>query len=646
MQIKYTIGMLLLVATFSILNAQGKDQVLLIVGNDSVSSSEFTKIYNKNLDLVKDENQKDLDNYLNLFIEYQLKLSEARRLKLDEDKSYLKEYNSYKRQLTNSYVSENTVTDELVEEAYERMKWDVKASHILILLDENSKDTIQAYNRLTDLRPRLEREDIADLKTELHDGKTVIVEDLGYFSVFKMVYNFENVAFNTNVGEVSKPFRTRFGYHILKIEDKRPSKGTITAAHIMIANQQKDSTVIPEQRIRTIYKKLQSGEDFEDLAKQFSDDKGSAKNGGELRPFKSGDLSSPDFESQVFSLAENGDYSEPFQTKFGWHIAKRIKIEPIADFRSLRSTIENRVKRDSRSQLINEALVEQIRGDYKIHENNSGLAYFVSILNNEFYERQWKLPQDLKSNETLFSIEDQDYTYEEFAKFLQGQQAEYYKKKVSFPIIYQKTYDKFFSSSLIRYRREHLEEENEEFSSILKEYRDGLLLFELMESQIWNKASADSTGLRQFYNEHRDAYGWSARVDLVMASASDRSDLEQLKTENFSFNNFEALREDYQSSGSNIMFTSGVFEVGASNLPKDLATEPGDTKIYFHNNSFHLISIKEFLEPRLKTFDEAKGAVTNDYQVEIENQWMDDLKKRFPIWVNEKEFEVIKAKYE
>ncbi|WP_438963885.1 peptidylprolyl isomerase, partial [Winogradskyella sp.] len=356
--------LLLFLLVVQLTNAQDQDVVLLTVDGETIMTSEFLRVYNKNLDLVKDESQKDIDSYLKLFTEYQLKLKEAKRLELDEDPKYQREFLSYKKQLTKNYLSENKVTEDLVKEAYERNSYDINASHVLVRLDESVKDTTNVYDKISSLRERVLNEGFDKVKADAHDGTTIFVEDLGYFSAFKMVYDFESVAYNTPVGEVSEPFRTQFGYHVVKVNDKRPSRGTITAAHIMVGLNQKDSLLVPEERINEIYKKLSQGESFDALAKQFSDDKSSAKNGGTLSPFKSGQLSSVKFEDEAFGLVNDGEFSEPFLTDYGWHIVKRISLNPIKTYDELKPTLEARVKRDSRSKLINQAMVEELKGRY------------------------------------------------------------------------------------------------------------------------------------------------------------------------------------------------------------------------------------------------------------------------------------------
>ncbi|MBV7268654.1 peptidylprolyl isomerase [Winogradskyella luteola] len=625
--------------------AQENDEVLLKVDGEPIMTSEFLRVYNKNLDLVKDESQKDIDGYLKLFTEYQLKLKEAKRLKLHEDQNYQREFLRYKKQLTKNYISENKVTDALVEEAYVRSKMDVNAVHILVRLDENAKDTLQAYNEVLKLRARALKEGFDTVKKEMHNGKTIFLEDLGYFSAFKMVYDFETVAYNTPVGEISMPFRTQFGYHVVKANDKRVSRGTITAAHIMVALQQKDSLLDPQERINDIYKKLQQGEKFESLAKQFSDDKSSANKGGKLMPFKSGQLSSVKFEDEAFALEEDGAVSKPFKTAYGWHIVKRIELKPIRPFEDLRPTLESKVKRDARSKLINAAMVNELKSHYQISYNSEAMAYFESILSDEFFKRAWRLPEDFEKEKTLFSINNRKYTYSDFGRHLMSSQRLHAGKVVPFDVVVEKEFKRFFEESILQYREDNLELENKDFANILKEYRDGLLLFDLMEKEVWNKASKDTVGLESYYEKHKEKYKWNDRVEVVMASSASEkiigNVLKMMKRDKSEEAIEKVLNTDAEK---NVIFTKGTFTLTDEKLPSDFEMKEGVSKIYQHNDAFHVIDVKKVLPSGIKTLEEAKGNVINDYQAELEANWIADLHKRFKVEVNDKALEAVKIK--
>ncbi len=644
MSIKFKCLLVVLLAlNFSF--SQDKDAVLLKVDGTPVMSSEFLRVYNKNLDLVKDESQKDIDGYLKLFTEYQLKLKEARRLKLDEDKKYQREFLSYKKQLTKNYLSENKVTDVLVKEAYDRSNIDINASHILVRLDESATDTIATYKEVLALKQRVIKEGFETVKADMHNGNTIFLEDLGYFSAFKMVYSFETAAYNTPEGELSMPFRTQYGYHVVNIKEKRASRGTLTAAHIMVNLKQTDSLLNPEQRINDINKKLNQGESFESLAKQFSDDKSSAKNGGKLSPFKSGQLSSEIFEDTAFGLKNNGDVSAPFETEYGWHIVKRLELKPVQDFKDLKASLEARVKRDSRSKLINAAMVNELKKRYQISNNPEAKTYFESLITNEFFARSWRLPEDFQKDKTLFSINKRSFTYNEFGRHLMSAQRVYAGKTKPASAVINKEFNDFFEKSIFQYREDNLELENEDFAHIIKEYRDGLLLFDLMEKEVWNKASKDTVGLESYYKKHTSKYQWEDRVEVVMASSADQSNMKRiLKMMKKGKSEEEITKALNTGEKQNVIFTKGTFNVDDSKLPANFVLKEGVSKIYNHNEAFHVIDVKAVLPAGNKTLQEAKGNVINDYQAELEANWINDLHERFNVEVNEETLKAIKVK--
>ncbi|TXE16882.1 peptidylprolyl isomerase [Psychroserpens burtonensis] len=620
-----------------------KDDVLFTVAGDAIMASEFVRVYNKNLDLVKDESQKDIDAYLELFVNYQLKVKEARRLGLDEDAKYIGEFNNYKTQLTKNFMSDNKVTDALVKEAYDRTTSDVKVSHILVRLDESVSDTLAVYNKVLKLRERLINDGFEAVKKEVHDGKTIFAEDLGYFGGFKMVYPFETAAFNTPVGEVSMPFRTRFGYHVVKVFEKRQSLGEVTVAHIMISTKQNDSTVDPEARINQIYKKLEQGEKFESLAKQFSEDKSSSKKGGVLTPIVGGQLRAKEFEDVAFSLEKKDDVSRPFKTDYGWHIVKLISKKGIQPFEEVKNELENKVKRDSRSALINSALVKKLMTKYKVKVfKDEGLAFMETILNDGFFKQSWKTPKDIKEG-VLITIRDTQVSYKDFADYLMSNLRKYNNQLVDYKALLTTEFDAFLEQQVLKYHEDNLEFENEDFAFVLKEYRDGLLLFDLMEKEVWNAAVKDSVGLEKFYNDNTSNYVWRDRVDAVIFSSASKTTIETVKTElqkDISAENIMVMIN--KDENLNVISTANTFEESDQVLPQDFEFKEGVSNIYKHNESYHVILVNNVLPAKKKTIEEARGKVISDYQNYIETNWVKLLRERFGVEVNKRTLKRVK----
>ncbi|HLT33541.1 MAG TPA: peptidylprolyl isomerase [Aquaticitalea sp.] len=639
----YLILTILLISTFSFAQKH-VDAVLFTVDGEPIESSEFIRVYNKNLDLVKDESQKDVDAYLKLFVNYQLKIKEAKRLGLDTIPKYKREFESYKKQLSKNYLSDSNVTEALVQEAYHRSAQDVKASHILIRLDENEKDTLQVYNQLMDLRNRVKKEGFDKVKNDIHNGTTVFAEDLGYFSAFKMVYEFENAAYNTNVGDVSKPIRTRFGYHIVKVDDKRPSRGEVTVAHIMISNKQTDSLLNPETRINEIYKKINQGEHFESLARQFSDDKSSSANGGLLAPFTGGQLSSPEFENMAFSLTQPGQISKPFETDYGWHIMKLIYKKGIQPLEDIRSELESKVKRDARSSLINTALANKLKKQYGVKDDVKNLEYFASILTNDFYNRAWVLPESFEKDKELFKLQNKVVTYDAFGNHLMSAQRLYSGKTMAFADIVAKEYNTFQEAQILKFHEENLEFENEDYAQILKEYRDGLLLFDLMEKEVWNAATQDSLGLKNYYETHASEYVWKDRIEAILATAAKKDDIEKVKQLMVKgLSDDEISKQLNSESEQKVIFTKGMMETDHQALPENLELKEGISKVYAYNDAYHVLWINEVIPSTKKTFVEAKGKVISDYQIHIEKDWLKTLNERYKVDIDSKALKEVKS---
>jgi peptidyl-prolyl cis-trans isomerase SurA len=616
-------------------NAQiQKDDVLFTVENTPVLASEFLRVYNKNLDLVIDESQKDVDEYLKLFINFKLKLIEARALEYDKNPKYIKELESYKKQLAKNYLTDHKVTDQLVKEAYERISYDVKASHILVKIPQNEKDTVNAYTTILELRERLLNEDFESVKKEVHNGTTIIAEDLGYFSGFKMVYAFENVAYTTAIGEVSMPFKTSFGYHVIKIFDKRKSRGEVTVGHIMISKNSKDSLIKPEIRIQKIYKLIEQDEDFESLARQFSDDKNSARNGGKLSPFKSGQLRSIEFEDLAFSLTEIEEISKPFKTDFGWHIVKLYGKKPLASFEDMKFDLRAKVRRDKRSKLINTSLLNTLKRNYNIQKTNHELAYFKSIINDEFFKRSWTIPSGLDTNKNFLKIGNKQFTYKDFADFLYKSHQKGIAKKPVDELI-EEQYNTFLNSRLLAFHEENLEYENTEFAEILNEYREGLLLFDLMEAKIWNAVKLYTVGLQTYFKSHKANYMWQERIDAVVATSTKEKDINTVKKMLENGDDLEDIKTKLnQNDSQNVIFTSDIMNAEHQALPKDFNFKEGLSKVYFYNNAYHVINVKHILPETEKTLEESKGKVIIDFQDEVETTWLKKLEDTYKVVVN------------
>ena len=637
--------------TQSFLFAQNKE-VLFTIDNHPYYIDEFVRVYNKNLDLVKDDSQKDLDKYLELFLGYKLKVEKANKLGLQNSVTYQNELKSYRNQLSKNYVNDSKVTNELVQEAYNRMTKEVRASHILILVDEGAspEDTLKAFNKIKDIKNRLNAgEDFVKVAQQFSEDPSVKENngDLGYFSAFRMVYPFENAAFNTNVGEVSKPFRTRFGYHLVKVVDKRDNRGEVTVAHIMIVKPSTPDAQLEakaKQTIDDIYQKIQQGEGFESLANQFSEDKSSASKGGVLQRFGSGQLSSEEFENVAFSLQNKNDISKPFQSQFGWHIVKLIDKHPVLSLTDMKNELEEKVRKDERSLLITNSLAKKLRAKYPQTKDSKVLASVKKIITDDFYSQTWETPLNLKDyNKTILTInKSKQVSAVAFLNFIHVQQKSKIKTKPISKLV-DELFEKFIDEQVTTYYNENLENEFPEFKYVMDEYRDGLLLFDLMDREIWTKAKTDTLGLSNYFKQNIQNYQWKKRFDANIFSSTDKDVIAKAKKFLEKGKSIDYIKEKLNKDGKiNIMVKSGLFEEDYDILPQYTNLSKGVSNVVTKDQYHFVVEVKEVKQAEAKKLTDCTGKAVNDYQQYLESNWVNELRKEFDVKVNAAVFETIK----
>jgi len=512
------------------------DKPIMTIGTSRVPFREFKYVYNKNNANSTDANtEKSVREYVELYVNFKLKVMDAEKEGLDTTNSFKKELEGYKKQLAKPYLTDKTVTEKLVKEAYDRMKEEVNASHILIKVDAKAdpKDTLIAYNKAMDIRKKvLAGESFEKLAKEKSDDPSAKYNDgnLGFFTSMQMVYPFEDVAYKTAKGALSMPVRTQFGYHLIKVLDLRSSQGQITVAHIMIrANpgMPSEDSIAARKKIFDIYDKLKGGQDFSQLALEFSDHTDSKTKGGLLPPFGTGTMV-PAFESASFALKDTGSYSAPFQTPFGWHIVKLKNRKLLDPFEDMKSSLESKVSKDSRSELNKSILLARLRKENGLNENKSLVAYAISKADTNLAKGKWKYDMaDSKLDETLFSIKERKATLRDFWKYAEKKQP---NNPAGSPSYQMKLLLKDFTDQeVLAYEESHLVDKYEDYKMLVKEYRDGILLFTLMDQKVWTKALEDTTGLKKFHSDSKSKYNWNQRVKATIYSCNNQKTLDKLK---------------------------------------------------------------------------------------------------------------------
>ncbi|MGB3590786.1 MAG: peptidylprolyl isomerase [Nonlabens sp.] len=648
--------LILLICFTTCVNAQEwKDKTLITIDGKEYDAGTFVRIYSKNLDIVQDDEQKDIDNYLELYIDYRLKLEQAYQHQLDTASSYREEIKKYRNSLAQSYLTDNEVSDVLVREAYDRSLEEVNASHILIKVEAGATptDTLAAYNKILKIKDQLDQgADFARLaKTQSEGPSSKVSGELGWFSAFKMIYEFETAAYHTAVGSYSEPFRTNFGYHILKVNDRRDSRGEVTVSHIMTFDKPKDSIKTASKRIQELYQQLEQGKKFEEVAREFSDDLNSAQNGGKLRRFGTGGLNSPIFEDKAFSMQKEGSYSEPFQSKFGWHIIRLENRHPLPSFNEQAKKLREKVKKSPRSRKITEAFTSKLKELYSFDTEVKLPATISKIVSDSIVKGKWiyDKEKDLVFEKTLFIIQDKAYQQQEFLEYAFKNQGAASRGKNSKDQILKDLLQRFVDVKLIEFYNENLERDNEDFRMIYDEFKEGILLFELLEKKIWNKAKTDSVRQRDYYEKNKDKYRWKERVDVMITQSTTDSVAQAVRKMLLKGATADELKEALNQDGrTKVIISNGLVETSYSRLPKNFDVKMGVSKVYHSDSdSFHkVVLVNDIVAPNVKTLKEARGEVINDLQVAIEREWEESLRDGRDIKINKSTLKKVKQHFE
>ena len=622
-----------------------KDPVILTINNDEIHKSDFLSVYLKNNNDPKFDKE-SLDSYIELYKRFKLKVAEAEALGYADNPELMKELDGYRKTLARPYLVDSAKNEALIQEAYERSKYEVRASHILIMVQEDAtpQDTLKAYNKIAALKKRIESgesfEDVATGKGGSEDPSVVQNKgDLGYFTAFQMVYPFESTAYSTPVGKVGGPVRTKYGYHLIKVVDKRAARGTITAAHVMVAvAQDGDPTDVEnaERKINEIYEKLEKGEDFSQLVRLYSDDNGSKGKGGRLPQFGTGTSQRmvAEFEDAAFALKNDNEYSKPFRTKYGFHIVQRIDYTPLGSLEEMYKGLQSKVNRGERGQKTQESFIVKLKRENKFKERSKKtLKWFMEEVDSTIFTGNWGRT-DLSKNKALFSYAGKNYLQNDFKKYLEENQRR--GKPMNIENFVNEKYKKWQNQLILDDEESKLEGKYPEFKALMKEYHDGVLLYEIMKDKVWDKAIQDTTGLQEFFKENGANYMWPDRVDADVYVANDQSMAQaayDLILSNDTLNNKQVADQINKDSQLNIRLESSKYSVEGTAFINGKKLEVGANMVFEHDGKFYVVVVKEFLKSQPKTLAEARGAAIQDYQNHLEETWLEELRAKHVITV-------------
>ncbi len=623
---------IILLTFFINLHAQ---DVLNIEGRD-ITLDEFKSIFyknNQNTDITREY----LDEYIDLFINFKLKVIEAEELGLDTNKSFVTELEGYRKQLAKPYLKNNEFDNQMLIEAYDRIQQDVNASHILISFDDNgSGEDVSAYSKAIEIRDSIINGDIsfAEAAKLYSDDKSANSNagNLGYFTAFMMVYDFETAVYTTSVGEVSMPIKTKYGYHLIQVNDKRPAVGKVKVAHIMFkTGYGADQAKINEAngKANKALELLRNGEDFSDVAERFSEDRSTAVNGGSLPVFGVGKMV-PEFESAAFSLKSIGDISEPFLTDYGWHIIKLIEKTPIPQFAKIESDLKRMIEKDSRSELSQYALFEKLHNIYQV--NNKPSEYTAFRKKAALKVKKGLFEFYIVNNTTLLTIDGKAISVNKFAEYIVENQ--------SIGSDIDVMYTDFVNQQLLAYEDSKLEEKYPEYKALLKEYREGILLFDLTNSKVWSKAINDTLGLQNFFDSNRSSYNWPDRVDATIYSCIDLTTAKEVKRciyrkKRGGVNDDEIIKSINFNNPLALQINSKKFVKNENEYIDQVDWRKGIANdIVLDDGSYIIVDIHQIIPSCLKELNETRGKVISDYQNELESKWLLELKSKYSVRIN------------
>jgi peptidyl-prolyl cis-trans isomerase SurA len=627
------------------MTAAANAQVLFTYGGKAVTKNEFLKAYNKNNSDTKPTDQSYHD-YLELYIRFKLKVQAALDKKMDTMANQQAEVNSFRNQILDSYVRDEASINELTTEAIIRSKKDIHIAHIFVAAGQHTtlEDIKKAQDKINAAWGELQKgQDFGKVATQYSEDATVSTNkgDIGYITSLVLPYELENAVYSTPANKYTAVLRSKAGFHIFKNLGEREALGRMKVAQILLAFPP-DATEAQKETIKnradSIYNVLTSGSDFKVLVTKFSNDNISWQAGGEMMEFGVGqyDLA---FENAAFALKKDGEISKPVATSFGYHIIKRLVYKPATGDTTnaqLRDDMKQRIVQTDRLEISQKMLLKKVLQLTGYKKNKVNEQHLFIIADSVLDHNRFPVFADVTAKTPLFSFTKKTVTVKDFQAYLETLR-NYDNMKAG--KTRAQMLQEFIEVSAFDYYRQHLEEFNKDFKDQLNEFKEGNLLFEIMQRKIWDPASVDSAGLRNYYNAHKDKYWWESSADAIILTATNKEASEEYRTK--MRENYKDWQKYINSSTGHLQGDSGRFELGQIPVVEKTNFTEGLITANVRNESDNTVAfayiIKLYPNREMRGFNDARGFVINDYQVFLEEKWIADLKKKYPVKINEAE---------
>lgn len=636
MKIRYFIAVVFLFCVSSIGIGQDGQTVLMKVGSSTVTVNDFKYIYEKNNNTLADYSSKSLNEYIDLFTKFKLKVEKARQLELDTLPELKNELAGYRKQLANTYLMDKEVTETLLKELYERMQSDVSFKHIFIGVDSKSspEQKKSAKIRMYDIKSKIvggmSFEEVAQQYSE--DKLTASNGGFMGFYTAKLpdgFYELETALYTTSPGEVSDIVTSSIGLHLVKVVEKRPSRGKISISHILLPTNDKNLA-------DSLYNELMNGANFKDLVKNYSIDKNTVRGGGRLSPFGINTYD-PVFENAAFSLDKTNKYSKPVLTKAGWHVILfNEKIDPDSYDLFVRR-MKSQINKDQRFDIAKSKLVQDIKASSRYVANRDELALFSEKLDEDFYTYKWSPGSAISSN-TLMSLGGKSYSVRDFADFCRKNTKTrlQYDKNKNLTTVVDELFEEYVREKAMEYEESQLETKYEDFKNLMREYEEGILLFEATKINVWDKANQDTVGLMAYHSLNKDKYIKNEMVtlhDFILNEANEK--LAKKIHKSASKMDVVKLMNKFNKRSTVVTFVEKEVEANDKSLENMPMTQGQVSELKpTENMGWQFSKIHRVTLARPKSLSEARGFIVADYQEYLEKQWMEELSREFPVEIN------------
>ncbi len=629
---------IIILISFAFIASISYAQELMIIGQEKVSVDEFLRIYQKNNQSTTSYSEKDVQEYVELFTLFKMKLQEAKRMRLDTLPMLKEDYQKYTDQLVQNHFVDKNYIDNIWKAQYEHMKYDVKVAHIMVKCapNANPSDTLVAYNKLNYLRQQATKDNFAKLATENSEDPSSAIKGglLGYITAFMTFPEFEQPCYQTPIGAISSIFRTQYGYHIIHVLDKRVARGKIKVAHIYLKKSEKPE--VAEKQIQEAYKQIISKKiTFENAVKKYTEDASTKENYGVLNEFGVSEMVN-DFEEQCFALKNPGELSRPFMTEYGWHLVKLIEKIPVKGYEDSKDYIKQRMANDPRINNLKGIAYSRILAKYKFTESPANLSPLMANMPDTFFMiKNWVLkPMKAIESNTLFSFAGKSFNLKDFTNYVNTNYntASSKSKKDAIDAMYAAYKEKV----IWQMAKELLSAEDKTYSQLESEYMNGLLIFEIMDREVWKKALADTLGSMKMYEEVKSNYWFKDRFMLEGIKTKKTEGLDTYIQSLTSLSAKVVFEKIKQSKDSNeFVYYERTIERG--DYPEiDKAMDAKAISVQFkdEDKSSILAKVVKLLPPSIKPYSEIRGRIQNLYQNKLEKEWGASLRSKYPVKIN------------